>query len=145
MFFLQGPERTPYLFVRLAVNGTQPWASFLGVHELVIKRERDSDSILKLTRWSTTERRSKLWARLQFVTWEGQSSSSPFPKLLKRDLLRQGHACGAYLLTKEWWFCRADLVLFQYTFVSLKANSTRTLGIHPDECFVQREDRVFQA
>ena len=44
IFFLQGRDQAPYVFVRTFENNTTPWASFLGVHELVIKRERDSDA-----------------------------------------------------------------------------------------------------
>lgn len=82
IFFLQGQDRAPHVFVRAFENSIQPWAAYRGVHELVIKRERENDAILKLTRWSNSERRSKLWARLQFATWEGGLSPSPPPSLI---------------------------------------------------------------
>ena len=71
MFFLLGQDDAPFVFVRTCENNIEPWAAYLGVHELVIKRERECYNTLKLTSWSVWESRSKPWARLQFKTWEG--------------------------------------------------------------------------
>lgn len=72
MFFLQEEEQVPFVYVRtLNPTTNEPWVAVMGAHELVIKRDRDNDSALVLNRWSTTNNRSKAWARLLFLTWEG--------------------------------------------------------------------------
>ncbi|KAK7992667.1 hypothetical protein PG988_001461 [Apiospora saccharicola] len=66
-FFLQGLDEIPSLMVRQIHSG-EPWAAIKGAHELCIKR--DFDSRLTFTRWSVSERRTKPWAQLTFITWE---------------------------------------------------------------------------
>lgn len=52
------------------IHSGEPWAAIKGAHELCIKR--DFDSRLTFTRWSVSERRTKPWAQLTFITWEGK-------------------------------------------------------------------------
>ena len=73
MFFLLEHEDAPFVFMRTCENGVDPYVAYHGVHELVTKRDRESFSTLKITRWSAPESRIKPWARLQFKTWEGPS------------------------------------------------------------------------
>ncbi|RYO76092.1 hypothetical protein DL766_002297 [Monosporascus sp. MC13-8B] len=68
IFFLQGIDQAPFLYVRSFDNLGEPWVSRRGAHELCIRR--DSSSTLTLTRWSDSERRRKRWAALRFATWE---------------------------------------------------------------------------
>jgi len=72
-FFLQGLDEIPSLMVRQIHSG-EPWAAIKGAHELCIKR--DFDSRLTFTRWSVSEHRTKPWAQLTFITWEGRYLSS---------------------------------------------------------------------
>lgn len=74
MFILEGQEEAPYVFIRTNAD-VNSWVAVLGAHELVIKR--DNDSTLTLSRWSLSQHKSKLWAKLRFVYWEGQSASQP--------------------------------------------------------------------
>ena len=55
---------------------------------------------------------------------------------------RVGLSC---MLTDITCTCCIELVLFQCTFVALKAKSYRTINVHPDEYEVQGENRLFQA
>lgn len=73
VFFLQNDPPAPYIYIRTRKDPNEaPWVAVLGAHELVIKRDRESDAALVLSRWSTRNNRSKPWARLQFTTWEGR-------------------------------------------------------------------------
>ncbi|KAK8068857.1 hypothetical protein PG994_005473 [Apiospora phragmitis] len=68
-FFLHGYDEIPTLMVRqIHIHSGEPWAAIKGAHELCIKR--DFDSRLTFTRWSISERRTKPWAQLTFITWE---------------------------------------------------------------------------
>ncbi|RYP05744.1 hypothetical protein DL764_003602 [Monosporascus ibericus] len=68
IFFLQGIDQAPFLFIRSFDNLGEPWVSRRGAHELCIRR--GSSSTLILNRWSNSELHKKRWAALRFVTWE---------------------------------------------------------------------------
>lgn len=70
--FINPANQSPYLLVRNFHMGTS-LLSLRGAHELCISRE---GSALQLKRWSQSERCSKLWAALFFLTWEGMPKSS---------------------------------------------------------------------
>ncbi|OAA53790.1 hypothetical protein SPI_09235 [Niveomyces insectorum RCEF 264] len=66
--FMNPRNNAPYMVIRsLEMGSNNPLYSIRGIHELCISRD---DSCLVLKRWSHTERCSKLWAVLYFLTWE---------------------------------------------------------------------------
>ena len=69
--FLSSADNCPYFLMRTMQNNI-PWYSLFGGHELCIERE---GSALQLKRWSRSERCSKLWVALYFLTWEGKQRS----------------------------------------------------------------------
>lgn len=129
MVFINPINQSPYLLIRTFHLGN-PWFSLRGAHELCISRE---GSALQLKRWSRSEKCSKLWAVLFFLTWEGSNPPPPHPAPL-----HQHTSPLTRLLTVE-------MVLFYCTFVALKARNTLTVQIHPDEYKLSREKRLFQA
>ncbi len=68
-------DASPYLLLRIFDQGT-PWFALRGVHELCIER---NGSCLQFKRWSRSEKRSKTWAVLCFMTWEGMRATSIHP------------------------------------------------------------------
>ncbi|KAI8630562.1 hypothetical protein F5Y19DRAFT_474352 [Xylariaceae sp. FL1651] len=68
IIFLRQSDLAPFLLVRTRIPGGELWVSIRGLHELSI--ERESSSVLLLSRWSQSEGRKKAWASLSFLTWE---------------------------------------------------------------------------
>lgn len=64
-----GRDESPYLLLRMINPETgAAWFSQRGAHELCIDRD---GCILRFKRWSQASRSAKLWAALNFQTWEG--------------------------------------------------------------------------
>ncbi|KAK8097715.1 uncharacterized protein PG998_013201 [Apiospora kogelbergensis] len=131
-FFLQGLEETPFLMVRQIHSG-EPWASIKGAHELCIKR--DFDSRLTLNRWSSSEGRSKPWAQLTFITWEGEHPPTMWlePRL------------GTTGLSQPASYPVLEVVLFYCTFVCLKVRSPMFTKMRSEEYEIRKEKTLFQA
>jgi hypothetical protein len=91
--------------------------------------------MLGLTRWSRSEERSKPWASLSFITWEGLSSP------LSLELLDMMHDCCSRSSAND----TTEMVLFHCTFVCLKARSVLTVDVKPKEFTIRKEFRLFQA
>ncbi|EMR70438.1 hypothetical protein UCREL1_2530 [Eutypa lata UCREL1] len=70
IFFLKDGDQAPFIYIRIYMQPNEPWVATIGVHELVIKRDKGNDSALVLSRWCLASQKSKPWARLQFNTWE---------------------------------------------------------------------------
>lgn len=70
-FFLQNSDEAPFVLIRTVPQSGQPWVCLHGAHELCISRH--DNATLNFQRWSRSEGRSKVWASLKFVTWEGSS------------------------------------------------------------------------
>jgi hypothetical protein len=121
-FLLQRPHHAPYLLIR-TVQHDQPWVSMRGAHELCISRH--DESVINITRWSTRDKCKKLWASLVFTALEGQQ-----------------RVLGCFLSCANPGL---ELVLFYYTFVSLKARSLLLVDIHPREFILRKETKHFQA
>ncbi|KAK7755584.1 hypothetical protein SLS62_002519 [Diatrype stigma] len=145
VFFLQDDPPAPYIYIRTRKDHNEPpWVSVLGAHELVISRDPKSDATLVLSRWSARNQKPKPWARLQFTTWEGRLV---FCFLLGSLLYTKFRDNARKEVSSDWLTVpfRAELVLFHWTFVALKADSPLVVNMHPNEFKLHHETSLFMA
>jgi hypothetical protein len=96
MGILDPVSQSPYYLIRSYARDGSSLFCQQGVHELCISRDGPA---LFLKRWSLSEQCSKLWAVLNFLTWEGKVHFPP----------EQDEACRHHLeLTQD---CRTGLIL----------------------------------
>ncbi|KAH6625941.1 hypothetical protein B0J18DRAFT_126054 [Chaetomium sp. MPI-SDFR-AT-0129] len=121
--FLSSEDECPYLMVRTVQQST-PWFSMFGAHELCIERE---GSALQLKRWSKSEKCSKLWVALYFLTWEEMVLFyCTFVALKARDLLTVQIHPNEFQLNREKRLFQA----FKHSLIVYEDMQTKGLRLH---------------
>ncbi|RYP65135.1 hypothetical protein DL769_006414 [Monosporascus sp. CRB-8-3] len=131
MFFLQGIDQAPFIYVRSFDNLGEPWVSRRGAHELCIRR--DSSSTLILNRWSNSERRRKRWAALCFATWEELVLfHCTFVCLKAHSLLTVKVNPEEFILNKERRLFQAQIIddEFHHSLVVYEDKVTKGIRLH---------------
>uniref|UniRef100_A0A0L0NNJ7 Uncharacterized protein n=1 Tax=Tolypocladium ophioglossoides (strain CBS 100239) TaxID=1163406 RepID=A0A0L0NNJ7_TOLOC len=127
--YRSGIDKSPYLLLRIFDQGT-PWFSVRGAHELCIERDGSS---LQFKRWSRTERRSKTWAVLHFMTWEELVlMHSTFLSLKARNGLTVRLGPEEYALCREHKLFQARVFDdgFKHSLIVYEDIATRGLRLH---------------
>lgn len=129
MVFLNSMNNSPYLLIRSYHNG-HPWFSLRGAHELCIGRE---GSAVQLKRWSRSERCSKLWAVLFFLTWEEMVLFyCTFLALKARNTLTVQIHPEEYKLAREKRLFQAQIIddNYKHSLIVYEDQQTRGIRLH---------------
>ncbi|UNI14674.1 hypothetical protein JDV02_001278 [Purpureocillium takamizusanense] len=122
-------DSSPYLLLRIFDQG-MPWFALRGVHELCIER---SGSCLHFKRWSRSEKRSKTWAVLCFMTWEELVlMHSTFVSLKARNRLTIQLGPEEYALREEHKHFQARILDdgFKHSLIVYEDRATKALRLH---------------
>ncbi|KAL3964071.1 hypothetical protein ACCO45_001075 [Purpureocillium lilacinum] len=122
-------DASPYLLLRIFDQGT-PWFALRGVHELCIER---NGSCLQFKRWSRSEKRSKTWAVLCFMTWEELVlMHSTFVSLKARNRLTVQLGPEEYTLKEEQKHFQARILDdgFKHSLIVYEDRATKALRLH---------------